>query len=211
MTAHLSDDQAVELALGLVAGPERADALTHLSGCVACRAAVDELARAVDALLVLTPASEPPAGFEDRVLSGMRDVPARREPRKGRRRLRVAVLAAGLAVAVGAGVAGTAVLTAAGPVVEHAAMTTPDGVDVGTVFVHDGEPSWVLLSLPGWEGWDMSGYRVSLEYSDGEMRSLPLAGGNSGTWAVTTSLNLDGVARLAVLGYDEREFCAATF
>jgi hypothetical protein len=59
---------AAELALGILAGPERGDLLAHLEGCAACRAHVGSLSRLVDDLLVGAPTVEPPAGFESAVL-----------------------------------------------------------------------------------------------------------------------------------------------
>ncbi|MFJ2584406.1 hypothetical protein [Streptomyces sp. NPDC087538] len=50
----------------------------HLGDCAACREHVHELAVASDALLDLVPASEPPAGFEDRVIERLGLAPARR-------------------------------------------------------------------------------------------------------------------------------------
>jgi len=60
---------AAELALGVLTGRERADAVAHLEHCDACRETVRELTMTSEALLGLLPAAEPPAGFETRVLS----------------------------------------------------------------------------------------------------------------------------------------------
>ena len=61
-------DVAAELALGVLAGRERADALAHLERCDACRETVRQLAMTGEELVELLPAAEPPAGFETRVL-----------------------------------------------------------------------------------------------------------------------------------------------
>ena len=60
-----------ELAAGVAAGDERAHALKHLAGCAACRAELEEAAKVIDDLLLLAPEHEPPAGFEDAVLSAI--------------------------------------------------------------------------------------------------------------------------------------------
>ena len=86
---------APELALGIVGGPERADALQHASECGPCRALVGELAEAADALTLLAPESEPPPGFEERVLAALK-APRRRM----RRRAAVMVAAAAAAAAI---------------------------------------------------------------------------------------------------------------
>jgi hypothetical protein len=60
---------APELALGILSGNERATALGHLGACPACREQLDDLAGVADHLLLLSPAKEPPIGFESRVLA----------------------------------------------------------------------------------------------------------------------------------------------
>src|SRR5260370_4215236 len=68
---------APELALGIVGGPERAEALQHASECGPCRSLVGELAEAADALTLLAPESEPPPAVEERVLAALPE-PTRR-------------------------------------------------------------------------------------------------------------------------------------
>ena len=61
-------DAAAELALGVLTGRERAQALAHLDRCEACRENVRRLAVTGEELVGLLPAIEPPAGFETRVM-----------------------------------------------------------------------------------------------------------------------------------------------
>jgi anti-sigma-K factor RskA len=61
-------DTAAELALGVLTGRERAQALAHLDHCAACRENVRQLAATGEGLLGLLPSVEPPAGFEARVM-----------------------------------------------------------------------------------------------------------------------------------------------
>jgi hypothetical protein len=58
---------AAEVALGILSGAERADALGHMEHCVGCRVLVEGLAQTGDALLLLAPEAEPPIGFESGV------------------------------------------------------------------------------------------------------------------------------------------------
>ena len=85
---------APELALGVLGGAERAEAVLHVNGCVRCQARVAEYAEVADALPILAPEREPPAGFEARTLTRLA-APRRRS----RRRLAVAVAAAAVAAA----------------------------------------------------------------------------------------------------------------
>jgi hypothetical protein len=58
---------AAEVALGILSGAERADALGHMEHCVSCRVLVEGLAQTGDSLLLLAPEADPPMGFESRV------------------------------------------------------------------------------------------------------------------------------------------------
>jgi hypothetical protein len=62
---------AAELALGVLTGRERAQAIAHLDRCDTCREDVRQLMATSEGLLALLPESEPPAGFETRVLDRM--------------------------------------------------------------------------------------------------------------------------------------------
>jgi hypothetical protein len=61
-------DAAAELALGVLTGRERAQALAHLDRCEECRENVRQLTVTGEELVGLLPAIEPPAGFETRRL-----------------------------------------------------------------------------------------------------------------------------------------------
>ncbi|MGO9216533.1 MAG: zf-HC2 domain-containing protein [Streptosporangiaceae bacterium] len=61
-------DAAAELALGVLTGRERAQALAHLDHCASCRENVRQLTATGEGLLGLLPSVEPPAGFEARVM-----------------------------------------------------------------------------------------------------------------------------------------------
>lgn len=60
---------APELALGLLTGEARADALAHLERCEGCRADVAALAQVADEVLLAAPEVAPPPGFADRVVA----------------------------------------------------------------------------------------------------------------------------------------------
>jgi hypothetical protein len=64
---------AAEMALGILSGTERADALDHMEHCVSCRTLVEGLAQTGDSLLLLAPEADPPIGFETRVASRLAD------------------------------------------------------------------------------------------------------------------------------------------
>ena len=150
---------ADELALGILPGQERAEAIAHLDSCPTCREHVEQLTLVGDGLLSLLPGSEPPAGFETRVTDGLGlNRPARRRrPRAG-----VAVAAAA-AIALGFGfggwAVGTAIEGASAPSSrssqpsgsEHdlltASLLAPDHRPVGRIFAYTASPGWVYMSV----------------------------------------------------------------
>ena len=86
-------DLSPELALGVLGGAERAEVVLHVNGCARCQAYVAELTEAADAIPLLVPEHEPPAGFEERVMHRLG------EGRRRSRRRWVTSIAAAAAVA----------------------------------------------------------------------------------------------------------------
>jgi hypothetical protein len=86
MTCAEFADVAAELALGVLTGRERAEALAHLDHCEACREHVRRLTMTGEQLLGLLPSREPPAGFETRVMErlGLTATPGRAPAAPGR-------------------------------------------------------------------------------------------------------------------------------
>lgn len=134
MTCAELETLAAELAVGSVSGAERAAALDHLAGCVACRDLVDQLSRVADSLLLLAPVVEPPPHFESEVLSRM-GVPAGRRKWLSRGRRMVAVAA----------VAAVATLSGAGAVW----LADRDGrpADIRTALVRDDQNRWTCRAV----------------------------------------------------------------
>lgn len=152
MSEHAVHEQdLVELALGEVSEPRRSQLLSHMTGCLRCRATYHEAVSAVDAVVPTAPAAQPPAGFDLRVLSAMGVEssngvgPTRWITHNGTARLLLAAAAVLLVVAVG--VVGSSALLGgggtsnpqptAGPLVaaDSAVLKTGDGTTVGTAAV----------------------------------------------------------------------------
>lgn len=150
LTCQQCRELAAELALGVLPGVERAHALAHLDRCTTCRDTVTALTVTADRFVELVPGAEPPAGFEQRVMSAL--VPL--SPR-ARRRWWVPAAAVLLAVALVAGgwTLGRATVGiapteagAAARAVLFAPLTTA-GREVGQAYIYPGQPSWIYLSL----------------------------------------------------------------
>lgn len=157
-------DVAAELALGVLTGRERAEALSHLDHCEACREHVRQLTTTGEELLGLLPSAEPPPGFESRVLDRL-GLPVPGPQRIRHRRLQarwplpamssgarrvLAAAAVVVAVAVAAlggwGLRGAAV-PAARPALSTATLLSADHDTVGEVFVYNGGPRWMYMSV----------------------------------------------------------------
>lgn len=152
-----------ELATGAATGYERAEALRHVAGCPACRGELAELSRVADDVLLLAPLREPPAGFESAVMRRLPGLARTRRPRAVRPlAVRLVAAAAALVVAVGAGVAVESWRTeperrladeyrqvlarpASGP--RSVAVTTDSGAPVGSVYLYQGSPAWVMVAI----------------------------------------------------------------
>jgi hypothetical protein len=131
---------APELALGVLGGAERAEALIHVNHCARCQALVNELTEVADTLPMLAPEHEPPPGFEQRVLSAGRAEERRRTKRWVAAIAAVAAAAAIVSITVVRVVdAGneTAVVAVAREPVE-AEMITPGGDPAGWAYVTNG-------------------------------------------------------------------------
>jgi hypothetical protein len=159
-----------ELAIGSAAGHERDRAVRHVATCPACGRELAELTTVFDGLLQLAPPADPPPGFESAVVARIARPAARAagEPRPPhRRRRRALALAAAVVVAALAGGAAGTVATRAqgaddrvladryrqvlsvadGQYLRALRLTTDAGAPAGTVFLYQGRPSWVLVSV----------------------------------------------------------------
>jgi len=154
-------DSAAELALGVLTGRERAEALAHLDHCEACREHVRQLTITGEQMLGLLPAAEPPAGFETRVLDRLglsapapQPVSHRRRPAReyGFSPRRLLAAAAVLVAVAGAALGGWGLHASTAPAASSALtsatlLASDDHGNVGTVFVYNGQPRWMYMTV----------------------------------------------------------------
>lgn len=207
-------DEAAELALGLLTGTDRADLLEHLDKCASCRAEVEGLAEVSDRLLLLTPTAEPPPGFESDVLAAI--LPGAEGAKRDRWRrplMAVGSVAAALFMALAVGWALGSSSSQDQPLASEAVMVTPSGRDVGSVRIQEGDPAWLLVSVPGWRRWDEQvghalDYRVRVHMSDGtsmEFDDVSLSA--DGAWAATAALDPSAVSEVSIVDATGRVWC----
>ena len=229
---------APELALGVADGHERESALHHMGGCQTCRRLVWELSAVSDDLLMLAPEHEAPLGLEDRMLCDIasaereranvpRIVPAPRRRSIVRRAWRIALVAAGLALAVAVGASGVFLGTAADRRLAEqyravlgvgqgsffaAAPVWSDAREVGTAWGYQGNPSWVFVSLRTPEG-DRGSYEAWLVTSDGRRISLGRAelGAGATAWGHNIPVDLSTARALILESQDGGADLIATF
>ena len=175
-------DAAAELALGVLTGRERAQALAHLDHCASCREKVRQLTATGEGLLGLLPSVEPPAGFEARVMDRLglgapapSPSPARRagwfsrmpfrgrqpaagQSRPARRTQRVLALAAVAVAVVAAGLGGWGLRSGtsapAGTPLSSATLLSASHQAAGKIFLYEGSSRWLYMSvdMPGGNG-----------------------------------------------------------
>jgi hypothetical protein len=167
-------DVAAELALGVLTGRERAQALAHLDHCASCREEVRQLTATGEGLLGLLPSVEPPAGFEARVmdrigLSAPAPSPDRhagwisrmshlgRRPARpaaagpARRTRRALALAAVTLAVVAAGLGGWGLRPGtpapAGAPLSSATLLSASHQAAGKIFLYEGSSRWLYMSV----------------------------------------------------------------
>jgi hypothetical protein len=197
-----------ELATNVASGEVRAWALAHLAGCAECTRELAEVVGTVDALLLLAPPREPPAGFEAAVLGSLEPRPPRHRVRN---RLLVAaalVLVAGIATGVtwwrGADDRVAAdeyrdVLSLADGSHLRAADLTSETTGSGTVFAYEGQPSWMFMTVADTPA---GTYHVRVVTDEGRSRWIGTCTVRDGTgsWGTTIADPAGSIDRIEMYG-----------
>ena len=215
LTCAETRDLAPELALGVLGGAERAEALTHIDQCGQCRSVVSELTHTGELIPLLAREEEPPAGFEDSVLASFGG-------RRRRGRLRwVAIIAATAAAAAIVSIATVRIVdrgrddevvvakeTTVGEM-RAAPMIGPADTPVGWAFASDGRPAAVAITvnylLPAGE------YGIEAVDGDGDpvkLGTMQVANGR-GVWSGTTKASVRGLAVVSLIAADGTLVCTA--
>ena len=174
---------SAEFALDILPPPLRDGVAAHLIACAACRREMDALSRLAGMMLDVIPGTEPPLGFDRRVLAATRS----RRPRIRTALIAPAAIAASLlAAAIGFGLTGglgggssSDGRSAPAPVVS----VLREGANVVGSLAVAGQPPWVSVSV---RGLAVSGpitcELVARNGSDATVGTFDLVRG-SGSWA----------------------------
>jgi hypothetical protein len=206
-------DLAPELALGVLTGAERAEAVAHVNECARCRSLLADLSGAAEALPLLVREAEPPRGFERNVLGAMSGEHSRWA--RFRRAGALAVTAAAACIV-------TLVLVrvvdnsrdsdpVAGPPanadVQAAPMIGARDEVVGQMFVTDDDHPWAYLFVD-YEMMQSGTYAVRIKTADGSDRAEMQVTDGGGYWAGGVPAPDD--VRIALVGADGIVVCKGT-
>jgi hypothetical protein len=202
---------APELALGVLGGAERAEAVMHVNECARCQALVNEYAEVADAIPLLAPEIEPPPGFEGRVLAAGR-VNRRRRTRRWVASLAVAAAAAAIlsitivrVVESGSDV-GNPVLRAVPA--EARMIAGPSSHPVGWAYVTNGHSVAIAVDY----GLPPGRYDVSVDPVHGPtstIGTMTVADG-AGSWTGRSDMPLATGSTIALVSTDGTRACHGT-
>jgi hypothetical protein len=196
-----------ELALGVLAGRDRAVAIAHLQDCPACEQHIRELSAVGDRLVSLVPGAEPPVGFEQRVLARL----GLAHPHRRRWR-RWVTAAAAVLVAAALATAGWALRGTLHNDHDLATATiTAGGSQVGEVFADTDRRPWLYVDVSAAQFHGTVTCQVQL--ADGRsltVGSFPVNAG-SGQWAGPAPLEGVQLTEVRLLAEDGSVLGSAHF
>ncbi|MDQ2729317.1 MAG: zf-HC2 domain-containing protein [Actinomycetota bacterium] len=150
-TCEEFNDLAAELALGILDGRDRAEAIAHLERCPNCHQELLLMGDLADRIVALTPSAEPPAGFETRVLAALAPQATRTKPYARRPGGMILATAAAAVAAVAIGVGGWAIGHTTNQTANHSGVVTAafvsNGERVGQLVESDSSPPWVYMTV----------------------------------------------------------------
>jgi hypothetical protein len=216
-------DAAAEFALDILEPTERSAVAAHLLRCPACRAEVDSMVGVGTRLLDLVPGTEPPLGFDRRVLARVRPT-ATGGPRRargmqlvGRRpRLFTGVAAAAAAVALVFGSLGWFAGRTTTHTTNKAVLTAAfrqGNRSVGTVEVdaYAGRSPWVSMTVQGAGGSEkVTCELIGTNGSRTDLGSFDLVDG-SGSWGAPDRAGLAGITGAQLVSSDGQVVATAVF
>jgi hypothetical protein len=206
-------DSAAEFALNILTPEERSVIAAHLIRCPECRAEVDAMSAVGSRLPELVPGTEPPLGFDRRVLARVRP-----QRNVGRRLLyRRPRLAASLAAAAAAAVlvvASFGWFQGGGSTPPPKAVLTAEffqgSRDVGELYASS-SPAWLSMTVHGTTGAQKVTCRlIAKDGTATTIGSFDLVDG-SGSWGAPDPGGLAGVAGAQLVDNSGHVIATATF
>jgi hypothetical protein len=211
-------DAAAEFALDILEPHERSAIAAHLLRCPDCRVEVDSMSAVGSRLLELIPGTEPPLGFDRRVLAQV--VLAQVRPRRGigqrlgNGRSRLLAGAAAVAAAVVLVFASLGWFSGGKPThTPHAVLTAEllqGGHRVGEVYASSGS-KWLSMTVHGASGAD----KVTCELVGAQGAVVPIGSfdlvDGSGSWGAPDPTGFAGVTGARLIDSTGHVIATATF
>jgi anti-sigma-K factor RskA len=149
MSCSQVQDLAAEYALDTLDPEDRSIVAAHLIRCSACRAEVDSMSATAGRLLDLVPGTEPPLGFDRRVMKRV-DSAGRRAGRRWRVVMGAAAAAVLIVVGATLGVVESSSSHPATPHLVSASLIANGGRQVGQIDAYDArQPPWLSMTVRG--------------------------------------------------------------
>jgi hypothetical protein len=208
-------DAAAEFALDILRPHERSLIAAHLLRCPECRAEVDAMSAVSARLLELVPGTEPPLGFDERVLARLHSdaSPHRRFVNRRAPRLFAALAAVAAAVVLVVSLS-LGWFSGGGGSPAHPAVLTANfvqsGRNVGEVDAYF-EPAWLDMTVSGVRGTEK--VTCELVHTDGRVTtvgSFDLVDG-SGRWGAPDPGGFTGVTGARLVNDHGQVIATATF
>ena len=206
-------ESAAEAALGILRGDELTHMTTHLETCAGCREEVAGMLPMASRLLDLIPGTEPPLGFDRRVLSQMGQAglpPARPAWRRHPALAAAAAAAAAVLIAVSAWVSSSGSGSPRPAQAQLVAEFYSHGHDVGRIETY-GKPLWLAVSVRGVA--TSGAVTCEILHRDGSITtvgSFDLVGG-SGSWSTPDLQGVTSVAGAQLVDPDGHVLAVALF
>ena len=200
-------DSCAEFALDILPAEERSAVAAHLLRCPACRQEADDLYAVGVRLLDIVPGTEPPLGFDRRVMARVGSPPGRNRMRY--RMIATLAAAAAIAIATTVGVDNGHSAKPQAKVLASADLRQ-SGRGVGEVYVYAGQPPWVMMNVRSSTG---AGWVIcELVESNGTVIRLP--GGfelnhGGGSWGAPDPGGVKGLVGVRLVDQQGRVVASA--
>jgi hypothetical protein len=202
LTCAEARELAPELAMNILGGVERAEAVLHVNGCARCQAVVSQLTEVADTLPQLVPEAAPPRGFEARVLRRI-DAPERRTRRRW-----VAVVAAVAAAVAIVTITAIRVIESVDRSAAPVSVVMQGGANdapAGWAYVSDGHGVAIAVDY----GIASGAYTVRVVPAHGDPTSIGTikVGSGRGSWTGRSDARLLAGSWIALVDRDGNEVC----
>jgi hypothetical protein len=207
MTCSEVHEAAAEYALDILDSPGRAAVAAHLIRCPECRREVDAMQESANKLLDLVPGTEPPLGFDERVMNRF-GTPAR----PARRTFRVIASLAAAALLIVASTFGVELAQSHRP--DHSPLAGAEllsnGNVVGQVYMYAGRPPSLEMTVKGMTAQGPINCVVVTDAGAASIGSFELHHGWA-YWAASDKSGLNGITRVQLVDETGHVLASASF